>query len=109
MKLLRAKTYKALSKCPPLRQPEDDVAPPSQERVNIWREAVAKLGPEVDWVPGGDDIALGGNAAATAVNAAVNGTKPQKSALGAMAGAVVNIFSPSRVTRSSGAPLTTAE
>ena len=88
MKLLRAKTYKALSKCPPLRQPEDDLAPPSQERVDIWREAAAKLGPEVDWVPGGDDIALGGDAAATAVNAAVNGTKPPKTTLGQIAGVV---------------------
>ena len=109
MTMLRARTYKAVKEMPPLCQPEDELAPPSQRIVDIWKEAVAELAPDADWIPGGDDIALGGDAAATAVNAAVNNAKPPKSTLGALAGAVSTYFSPSRTTRSSGIPPTTAE
>merc|ERR1712237_65584 len=115
MTALRAKTYKAVKGMPPLCEPEEDEEAPSEDTVETWRELVETLTPGADWIRGGDDIPLGGDATATAVNAAVDGAnkKPPKggmsAALSAAASGVTNLFSPARHTRSSGVPPTSGE
>ena len=115
MTALRAKTYKAVKGMPPLREPEEDEALPGEQTLEIWRELVESLAPGVEWIESGDDIPLGGDATAAAVNQAVDDAnkKPPKggmsAALSAAANGVTNLFSPARNTRSSGIPPTSGE
>merc|ERR1712237_80383 len=115
MTALRAKTYKAVKGMPPLCEPEEDEEAPSEDTVETWRELVETLTPGADWIKGGDDIPLGGDATAAAVNAAVDDAnkKPPKggmsAALSAAASGVTKLFSPARNTRSSGIPPTSGK
>ena len=115
MTALRAKTYKAVKGMPPLCEPEEDEEAPSEDTIETWRELVETLTPGADWIKGGGDIPLGGDAAAAAVNQAVDDAnkKPPKgamsAALSAAANGVTNLFSPARHTRSSGVPPTSTE
>merc|ERR1712237_32751 len=111
MTALRAKTYKAVKGMPPLCEPEEDEEAPSEDTVETWRELVETLTPGADWIKGGDDIPLGGDATAAAVNQAVDDAnkKPPKGAMSAALSAAANLFSPARHTRSSGVPPTSGE
>ena len=115
MTALRARTYKAVKGMPPLCEPEEEEEAPSEDTIETWKRLVDALTPGTDWMKGGDDIPLGGDATAAAVNQAVDDVnkKPPKgamsAALSAAANGVTNLFSPARHTRSSGVPPTSAE
>merc|ERR1712237_241362 len=96
---------------PPLCEPEEEEDAPSMDTIETWERLVNALSPETDWMKGGDEIPLGGDATAAAVNQAVDDVnkKPPKGAMSAALSAAANLFSPARNTRSSGIPPTSGE